>query len=204
MCAMFVQRFERGVGALQIYIVTVMMMITIIIVVVVIVVINIIVVVVIIIIIIIIIIVVVVVVIIIIIVVVVVIIVTAAVVIIIIILVVVVITVVITRWFSDSQAPSLCVQVCFVVTWLVFASYYFLLCFLHGDLDPQLMGDNSTWTPCVENVNSFTEAYLFSIETMSTIGRETLWNETIHNVFHVLCLDAWALSWLALVLCFTD
>ena len=85
-----------------------------------------------------------------------------------------------------------------MVTWLVFASYYFLLCFLHGDLDPQLMGDNSTWTPCVENVNSFTEAYLFSIETMSTIGRETLWNETIPNVFHVLCLDAWALSCLAL------
>ena len=169
------------------------MMITIIIVVVVIVVvINIIIVVVIIIIII------VVVVIIIIIVVVVVIIVTAAVDIIIIIVVVVVITVVITRWFSDSPAPSLCVQVCFVVTWLVFASYYFLLCFLHGDLDPQLMRDNSTWTPCVENVNSFTEAYLFSIETMSTIGREMLWNETIHNVFHVLCLDAWVLSCLAL------
>ena len=57
-----------------------------------------------------------------------------------------------------------------MITWLVFAIYYFFLCFLHGDLDPELRGENSTWTPCVENVNSFTEAYLFSIETMSTIG----------------------------------
>ena len=168
---MFVQRSERGVGALQICIVTMMMMVMIIIVVVVVIIIIIGVVVVVVIII---------------------------VVVVVIIIVVVVIIVIITRWFTDSSAPSLCMQVCFVVTWLVFASYYFLLCFLHGDLDPQLMGDNSTWTPCVENVNSFTEAYLFSIETMSTIGRETLWNETIHNGFHVLCLHAWALSCVAL------
>ena len=58
----------------------------------------------------------------------------------------------------------------FVLTWLLFATYYFLLCFLHGDLEPDHRVDNSTWIPCVENVNSFTEAYLFSIETMSTIG----------------------------------
>ncbi|KAK7111482.1 G protein-activated inward rectifier potassium channel 4-like [Littorina saxatilis] len=58
----------------------------------------------------------------------------------------------------------------FVVTWVVFAVFYFLLCFLHGDLDLEHRQGNSTWTPCVENVFSFTEAYLFSIETMATIG----------------------------------
>ncbi|XP_005098785.1 inward rectifier potassium channel 2 [Aplysia californica] len=53
----------------------------------------------------------------------------------------------------------------FVFTWVIFACFYYLLGSLHGDLET-----NSTITPCVENVNSFTSAYLFSIETMTTIG----------------------------------
>ncbi|XP_041363344.1 ATP-sensitive inward rectifier potassium channel 12-like [Gigantopelta aegis] len=55
----------------------------------------------------------------------------------------------------------------FVLTWLVFAVYFFLLCYLHGDLNETVKSD---WTPCAENVQSFSAAVLFSIETMSTIG----------------------------------
>ncbi|KAI4793053.1 hypothetical protein KUCAC02_032955, partial [Chaenocephalus aceratus] len=39
--------------------------------------------------------------------------------------------------------------------------------YLRGDLDH--LGDE-TWTPCVHNVNSFISAFLFSIETETTIG----------------------------------
>ncbi|KAK1879742.1 G protein-activated inward rectifier potassium channel 3 [Dissostichus eleginoides] len=39
--------------------------------------------------------------------------------------------------------------------------------YLRGDLDH--LGDD-TWTPCVHNVNSFISAFLFSIETETTIG----------------------------------
>ncbi|XP_048763674.1 inward rectifier potassium channel 2-like [Ostrea edulis] len=55
----------------------------------------------------------------------------------------------------------------FVVTWLFFALFYWLISKLHGDLSDV----NATHTtPCFENVNSFTAAYLFSIETQTTIG----------------------------------
>jgi hypothetical protein len=55
----------------------------------------------------------------------------------------------------------------FVVTWLFFALFYWLVSKLHGDLSDV----NATHTmPCFENVNSFTAAYLFSIETQTTIG----------------------------------
>ncbi|XP_076459300.1 uncharacterized protein LOC143292682 [Babylonia areolata] len=83
------------------------------------------------------------------------------------------------RYLSDFYTTLIDIQwrwnllffvVGFVLTWLVFALYYYLLCFLHGDLDPGHGGHNATWTPCVENVKTFTQAYLFSIETMSTIG----------------------------------
>lgn len=39
--------------------------------------------------------------------------------------------------------------------------------FLRGDLDH--LGDDN-WTPCVNNVNGFISAFLFSIETETTIG----------------------------------
>ncbi|KAL8612471.1 hypothetical protein ACOMHN_058599 [Nucella lapillus] len=83
------------------------------------------------------------------------------------------------RYLSDFYTTLIDIQwrwnllffvVGFVLTWLIFALYYYFLCVLHGDLDPAHRGLNSSWIPCVENVNSFTEAYLFSIETMTTIG----------------------------------
>ena len=57
----------------------------------------------------------------------------------------------------------------FVLTWLAFACLYFLLSYLHGDLvDPRHQPPG--FIPCLDNVQTFTAAYLFSIETMTTIG----------------------------------
>lgn len=39
--------------------------------------------------------------------------------------------------------------------------------FPRGDLDHL---EDTTWTPCVNNVNGFISAFLFSIETETTIG----------------------------------
>ncbi|XP_033959669.1 G protein-activated inward rectifier potassium channel 3 [Pseudochaenichthys georgianus] len=55
----------------------------------------------------------------------------------------------------------------YAVTWLFFGAIWYLIAYLRGDLDH--LGDE-TWTPCVHNVNSFISAFLFSIETETTIG----------------------------------
>uniref|UniRef100_UPI00358E512E ATP-sensitive inward rectifier potassium channel 12-like n=1 Tax=Myxine glutinosa TaxID=7769 RepID=UPI00358E512E len=52
----------------------------------------------------------------------------------------------------------------FILTWLAFAVAFWFLAWLNGDLD------RSEGTPCVENVSSFTSAFLFSVETQTTIG----------------------------------
>lgn len=46
-------------------------------------------------------------------------------------------------------------------------SHILLLLFPRGDLDHL---EDETWTPCVNNVNGFISAFLFSIETETTIG----------------------------------
>ncbi|GAB1607443.1 inward rectifier potassium channel 2-like isoform X6 [Argonauta hians] len=57
--------------------------------------------------------------------------------------------------------------VSFITSWLFFAGYFYALAHLHGDFDDDNPQD---WVPCIESVHSFTTAYLFSIETMTTIG----------------------------------
>ncbi|XP_033037873.1 inward rectifier potassium channel 16 isoform X2 [Trachypithecus francoisi] len=53
----------------------------------------------------------------------------------------------------------------YILSWLVFGSVFWLIALHHGDLlnDPDI-------TPCVDNVHSFTGAFLFSLETQTTIG----------------------------------
>ncbi|XP_012968926.1 inward rectifier potassium channel 16 [Mesocricetus auratus] len=53
----------------------------------------------------------------------------------------------------------------YILSWLIFGSIFWLIAFHHGDLlnDPGI-------TPCVDNVHSFTAAFLFSLETQTTIG----------------------------------
>ncbi|XP_040279030.1 ATP-sensitive inward rectifier potassium channel 15 [Bufo bufo] len=55
----------------------------------------------------------------------------------------------------------------FLVTWSFFGVIYFVIAIVHGDVqsDP-----SSNHTPCVMNVDSFTGAFLFSLESQTTIG----------------------------------
>ncbi|XP_029546827.1 G protein-activated inward rectifier potassium channel 2-like isoform X1 [Salmo trutta] len=55
----------------------------------------------------------------------------------------------------------------YTVTWLLFGFAWWLIAYVRGDLEH--IGDNQ-WTPCVNNLNGFVSAFLFSIETETTIG----------------------------------
>lgn len=55
----------------------------------------------------------------------------------------------------------------YTVTWLFFGFMWWLIAYVRGDLEH--IGD-SQWTPCVNNLNGFVSAFLFSIETETTIG----------------------------------
>ncbi|XP_050977006.1 G protein-activated inward rectifier potassium channel 2 isoform X2 [Labeo rohita] len=55
----------------------------------------------------------------------------------------------------------------YTVTWLFFGFMWWLIAYVRGDLEH--IGDNQ-WTPCVNNLNGFVSAFLFSIETETTIG----------------------------------
>lgn len=56
----------------------------------------------------------------------------------------------------------------FILSWLAFGLAFWVIALLHGDLDNPA-GDDS-FTPCVLHVNGFLAAFLFSIETQTTIG----------------------------------
>ena len=55
----------------------------------------------------------------------------------------------------------------FYISWTSFAIVWYVLALVHGDLD-QDKGD--AHVNCVDNVDSFTGAFLFSLETQHTIG----------------------------------
>lgn len=55
----------------------------------------------------------------------------------------------------------------FVLSWLAFGFAFWAIAFVHGDLD-RPSGDD--FTPCIMQVNSFVAAFLFSVETQTTIG----------------------------------
>ncbi|XP_056144074.1 inward rectifier potassium channel 16-like [Lampris incognitus] len=52
----------------------------------------------------------------------------------------------------------------YILSWTFFGLLYWLIAYVHGDLE------NPDNAPCVENVRSFTAAFLFSLETQATIG----------------------------------
>ncbi|XP_063798253.1 G protein-activated inward rectifier potassium channel 4-like [Pseudophryne corroboree] len=56
---------------------------------------------------------------------------------------------------------------CYIVTWLIFATVYYMDALWRHDL---LKLDHDEWGPCFQNVDSFTSALLFSVETQRTIG----------------------------------
>lgn len=55
----------------------------------------------------------------------------------------------------------------FVFSWLFFACIWYIVLYVHNDLSHE---NDSNWSPCIVNVNSFSAALLFSIETQSTLG----------------------------------
>ncbi|XP_012676991.1 ATP-sensitive inward rectifier potassium channel 12 [Clupea harengus] len=67
----------------------------------------------------------------------------------------------------------------FVLSWLAFGLAFWVIALLHGDMNkPLAAGDGDgdgadvgpSLTPCVMQVNSFVAAFLFSVETQTTIG----------------------------------
>ncbi|OXA38008.1 Inward rectifier potassium channel 2 [Folsomia candida] len=63
---------------------------------------------------------------------------------------------------------------CFITyfgSWLFFAALWYLIVFLHGDLDPAVTTlPENEHTPCVTGVIGFASVFLFSVETQHTIG----------------------------------
>lgn len=60
-----------------------------------------------------------------------------------------------------------------MLSWLMFAVVYWLVFFVHGDLEPRHLPpyqDENNFTPCVIQIFDFTSCFLYSIETQSTIG----------------------------------
>lgn len=55
----------------------------------------------------------------------------------------------------------------FVFSWLFFACIWYIVLYVHDDLAHE---NDPAWSPCIVNVNSFSAALLFSIETQSTLG----------------------------------
>ncbi|XP_040183122.1 G protein-activated inward rectifier potassium channel 4-like [Rana temporaria] len=55
----------------------------------------------------------------------------------------------------------------YTTTWIFFGFIWWLIAYIRGDFDHI---DDSTWTPCVDKLNGFVSAFLFSIETETTIG----------------------------------
>ncbi len=57
----------------------------------------------------------------------------------------------------------------FLISWMIFATTWYGIAFLHGDLDPVNM-NHVNYTSCVSGLHGFAGAILFSIETQQTIG----------------------------------
>lgn len=55
----------------------------------------------------------------------------------------------------------------FVMTWFIFGVIFYFIGMGNGDFEPDF---NSTHTPCLMNVETLTGAFLFSLESQTTIG----------------------------------
>ncbi|XP_047505426.1 inward rectifier potassium channel 2-like [Pieris napi] len=65
-----------------------------------------------------------------------------------------------------------CVIAC-VLTWFVFAAIWWMILYLHGDLESDHLPHASNlteWRPCVREIYNFTSIFLFSIEVQTSIG----------------------------------
>ena len=81
-----------------------------------------------------------------------------------------------TNKFSFLSWPNtlLTFAASFYLTWLAFAILYYIICWHHGDLDPEFIkkelerqmnqtGKEASWIPCVLELEDFASAFLFSL-----------------------------------------
>ncbi|KAG8434452.1 hypothetical protein GDO86_012720, partial [Hymenochirus boettgeri] len=61
-------------------------------------------------------------------------------------------------------------MLCYIVTWVVFGVIYYVDALLRDDVNH--IGEPE-WKPCIDNVDTFLSALLFSVETQRTIGYGT-------------------------------
>ncbi|XP_039225707.1 ATP-sensitive inward rectifier potassium channel 15 [Crotalus tigris] len=71
----------------------------------------------------------------------------------------------------------------FIMTWFLFGVIYYAIAFLHGDLEESRYSQKHV--PCVMNVDSLTGAFLFSLESQTTIGYgfRVITEECPHAIF---------------------
>ncbi|XP_065353716.1 ATP-sensitive inward rectifier potassium channel 12-like isoform X1 [Cloeon dipterum] len=75
----------------------------------------------------------------------------------------------------------------FVLSWLAFALVWFTIAAAHGDLKPVEQRPNIT---CVSSMDSFTAAFLFSVETQHTIGYGARFiSEECPEAIFVMCVQ---------------
>lgn len=88
------------------------------------------------------------------------------------------------RYFSDLYTTLLdapwtyCVimfSTSFYGSWLFFGALYYMICYLHGDLDILVLEekDKTLHEPCIQEIKDFASCFLFSLETQHTIGYGT-------------------------------
>uniref|UniRef100_A0A8C2C1Q3 Uncharacterized protein n=1 Tax=Cyprinus carpio TaxID=7962 RepID=A0A8C2C1Q3_CYPCA len=58
----------------------------------------------------------------------------------------------------------------FLFSWLVFGLIFYSVSLVHGDFDKDHGSSRKPWKPCLLHVEGFVGAFLFSIETQTTIG----------------------------------
>ncbi|XP_015791199.1 G protein-activated inward rectifier potassium channel 3-like [Tetranychus urticae] len=84
----------------------------------------------------------------------------------------------------------------FLLSWLGFAVVWYLIAYAHGDIDgspsSSSSSPSSTDKPkCVNGVDSFSTAFLFSIETQHTIGYGSRYtNEECPEAIFVMCVQS--------------
>ena len=60
----------------------------------------------------------------------------------------------------------------FYLSWLLFATIYYIISYIHGDLVEENM-NNPNWNSCILEIDGFPSCFLFSLETQHTIGYGT-------------------------------
>uniref|UniRef100_A0A2K6VZ69 Uncharacterized protein n=1 Tax=Onchocerca volvulus TaxID=6282 RepID=A0A2K6VZ69_ONCVO len=58
----------------------------------------------------------------------------------------------------------------FISSWTIFASFYYVISVLHGDIRNHLKRNILNHSVCIENIDSFFSSFLFAVETHHTIG----------------------------------